>query len=74
MLYLREWRLAKQLTLKQLQARCGIDFRVISKYENDTIDPVLSKLTAIAEALGIEQGDLFQPPPTIHATKETAHV
>jgi transcriptional regulator with XRE-family HTH domain len=74
MLYLRQWRLYRKLTLKELASLTQIDFRVLSKYELDVIDPVSKKIKSIAEALGIEPGALYGPPPAIPAADEREEV
>ena len=71
MLYLRAWRLAKQMTLKDLEAATGIAFQMLSKYELASVDPPSSKLPIIAKALGIDEGQLFKPLPL--PAEEPAH-
>jgi transcriptional regulator with XRE-family HTH domain len=61
MLYLREWRQYRRLTLKQLQALTDIDFRILSKYETGFIDhPDTAKMAKLAAVL---DGNLFVKPP-----------
>lgn len=74
MLYLREWRLHKRLTLKDLACLTKIDFRTLSKYELGNIDPVSERLTTLAKALGVDEGELFKSPPTAQPTEESVHV
>jgi hypothetical protein len=68
MLYLRQWRLYRKLTLKQLQSLTGIDFRILSKYENGTIGhPDTQKMAKLAAVLA---GNLYILPPIVHVTDE----
>lgn len=60
-LRIRYWRKLRGWTLKELSARCGIAFQLLSDYEIARIDPPSSKLEPIAEALGVQVGDLFEP-------------
>jgi transcriptional regulator with XRE-family HTH domain len=58
-LRIRYWRKQRGWTLKQLSARCGIPFQLLSDYEIGRIDPPSSKLQPIAQALGVQVGDFF---------------
>lgn len=69
MLYLRQWRKWKGLTLQQLEHETGIDFRSLSKYERGQVDPQTGQITKIATALGVSEGMLFAPAPV----EETSH-
>ncbi len=74
-LYLAEWREAKgSLTQQQLADRIGTTKGTISRWENGERDPPLSALYALAEALGIDAGDLFYDParPTPDALLRSA--
>lgn len=66
-LRIRYWRKQRGWTLKELSARCGIAFQLLSDYEIGRIDPPSSKLGLIAQALGVQVGDLFEPLP-LHDT------
>ena len=72
MLYLRQWRIYKNLTLKGLQERTGIDFRNLSKYELGVIDPQTGPLTTIASALDMDIAQLFSPVPEEDETDPAA--
>ena len=43
----------KGLRLRDLEKRCGVSLSVLSRIENDQIDPTFRKVAAIAKALGI---------------------
>ena len=62
-LRIRDWRTHRGWTLKELSARCGIAFQLLSDYEIGRIDPPSSKLAPIAQALGVQVGDLFHHLP-----------
>ena len=57
-LYLRSKRRDKQMTLRDLAAKTGIDFSMISKYENGIIKPPQEKLRLIASALNVPYEEL----------------
>ena len=60
-LRIRYWRKQRGWTLKELSARCGIAFQLLSDYEIGRIDAPSSKLGLIAQALGVQVGDFFEP-------------
>lgn len=49
---IRRERKARGLTLDELASRCGVSTAQLSKIENDKVDPSLTSLRRIAEALG----------------------
>ena len=55
---IRKERRKQKLTLRDLAERTGINYSVISKYENGVIAPPAEKVRLIASALGISE-DLF---------------
>lgn len=56
---LRQLRKAAGITQDALAARLGVNRATISKYENGQIEPTLSQLQAIADALGVHLLDLI---------------
>lgn len=54
-----ECRMAKNLTLKQLEARSGISKTSINDIENGKISPSLYQLECIARGLNVKITDLF---------------
>ena len=50
---IKEARKNKHMTQKELAAKIGVDFSVISRYENGTIVPPANRLQAIADVLGV---------------------
>ena len=65
MLYLREWRKSRALTLQELARETGMNFRSLSRYETGVVDPQTKVLTKIADALAIDVVQLFNPPPAL---------
>lgn len=68
-LRLRQVRKYHNLTLQDLEAKTGLSFQQLSKYELGIIDPPSSKLLSIALALGVEVGDLY--PDTTNGEDRT---
>ena len=69
-LYIREWRIyhglrtqGRTLSQEQLSARVGRSGATISRLERGLTDCSGKLLSALAEALGCEEPDLFRPPP-----------
>lgn len=70
---LREHRKARRLTLKELSARCGVALSTLSKMELGQISVSYEKLAAVARALALDVGQLFDaraplPPGTATPT------
>lgn len=58
--YLRDLRLAKDMSQRELATKVGRDFTYISKIENDVMDPPSEEtLIKIAEALGVNSDELI---------------
>lgn len=57
---LRELRKARKLSLKQLAGRSGCSTSYLSMVENGKVDPGISRLKKIADALRVTIVDLFQ--------------
>src|SRR5579872_7175280 len=55
----RRARLASNLKLQELADRCGLSKALLSRIENDKINPSISSLHEIAGALGINLSGLF---------------
>ena len=58
---IRQLRLAKGLTLRDLAQRSGRSLGYLSQIERDSVQPSLATLKSIAEALGIEVNWFFPP-------------
>jgi transcriptional regulator with XRE-family HTH domain len=58
-LHLRNLRLSKNLTLRDLDALTGIDYSSIGKSENGTRNTPVQDLYALAEALKVNIAELF---------------
>lgn len=54
-LFLRGERRRQKLTLRQLSEKTGIDYSMLSKYENGIVNPPKEKLNLIATALNISE-------------------
>lgn len=52
-------RLSKKITQKDLSNKTKINQSIISRYENGTIVPPIPKLEIIANALGVKISDLL---------------
>ncbi|MCM8710497.1 helix-turn-helix domain-containing protein [Clostridium sp. SYSU_GA19001] len=52
-------RLSKKITQKDLSNKTKINQSIISRYENGTIVPPIPKLEIIANALGVKPTDLL---------------
>jgi len=61
-LYLHAWRLHQGLTQKALALRSGLTQAQISSFERLNHAPAIKTLEKLAEGLGIDVQDLFQPP------------
>jgi transcriptional regulator with XRE-family HTH domain len=59
---LRRIRKQAGLTLNELAQRCGCSKSLISQIETGAVNPSLSSITNICEALGITLGSLFEAP------------
>lgn len=51
---IKRYRIAKNITQKELAQAVGIDYTVISRYENGTVQPPLDRLDAIAKVLDVD--------------------
>lgn len=56
---IRKIRLGRQMTVEQLAARSGFSKGFISQVENFRVSPSLKALAKIADALGMDLGQLF---------------
>lgn len=52
-------RLKRKVTQKDLSLKTNINQSIISRYENGTIIPPIPKLEIIAKALGVKTSDLL---------------
>lgn len=59
---IRQERRKQKLTLRALAAKCGIDYSLISKYENGAVSPSEDRLALIAQALGVPVSQLAPDP------------
>ena len=55
---MREARRKQKLTLRDLSSKTGVDFSLLSKYENGIINPPREKIRLIAEALNLTEVSL----------------
>lgn len=55
---MREARRKQKLTLRDLSSKTGVDFSLLSKYENGIINPPREKIRLIAEALNLTEDSL----------------
>ncbi|VAW09316.1 hypothetical protein MNBD_ACTINO02-1878 [hydrothermal vent metagenome] len=63
---LRTCRASSRLTLADVSARCGVTVAQLSRIENGLVDPRLSTVLRILDAVGATLGDIaFPSPPTI---------
>lgn len=58
-LSLKEKRMERGMTVRDLEAQTGIDNSVISKYENGEQNPALLTLLKIAEGLNLSVSELL---------------
>jgi serine-type D-Ala-D-Ala carboxypeptidase/endopeptidase len=74
LLRIRYWRKVRGWTLKDLSTLTGIAFQTLSQYERGLTDPPSSKLLCLAQALGVEVGDLMplDPPRLAKHDREPA--
>jgi transcriptional regulator with XRE-family HTH domain len=63
--FLKEWRLARNLTLEQLASRVGSTAASISRLENRRQPYSQPFLEALADALTCRPGDLISRPPGV---------
>lgn len=61
-LYIAEWREKRGLTQQQLADRVPTTKGSISRWENAERDPTKQVIDMLADALGIEPGDLWHHP------------
>lgn len=66
---LRELRNGRRLTLKEVAARAGVTEGFLSQVERGRASPSLKTLQAVANALGLEPGDVFDT-----AARELPHL
>lgn len=59
---LRQARLARSLSLRELAERSGLSRAFLSQVEHEKVSPSVASLSKIAEALGITMSELFLPP------------
>lgn len=64
---LRGLREAKGWTLQYLSSRAGIDKSQLSRYEKDANDPSATSLRALASALDVRVGYLFDEIPELQS-------
>lgn len=62
---IKELRNAKGMSQKELAMTIGIDQAQYSRIESGKVEPTLSSLERIADALGIGIGEFFSERPTI---------
>jgi transcriptional regulator with XRE-family HTH domain len=58
-LLLKQWRDRRRWSLRQLGERAGVSYVTISNIETGKLDPRLSTLERLAQALGIDVRALF---------------
>lgn len=63
MLRIKELRTEKNLTQIEFGARCGVSQAIVSQWETENTLPRTRDLPHIAEVLGVEIGELFNPNP-----------
>jgi len=56
---IKEIRVRKKLSLRQLSQRCNLDFSDIGKYEKGEINLQLSTIYELAEGLSVHPRELF---------------
>ena len=56
---IKEIRMRKNLSLRQLSQRCDLDFSDIGKYEKGEINLQLSTIHELAEGLSVHPKELF---------------
>ena len=57
---IREARIAKGLTQKDLARRMGVDRSTVTKWENDQSNPKVAALSKLADALGVTTDELLR--------------
>jgi transcriptional regulator with XRE-family HTH domain len=62
--FLTEWREYRRLTQKQLAERLGTTDMTVSRWERGKALLNTAVLEAVAEALGMEPGDIYRHPDT----------
>lgn len=62
-MHIRQWREARRMTQQQLAEAVGRDKSVISKLERGLSGLTGPMLEAVAKALGVHPGALYEPPP-----------
>ena len=62
----RDLRLVRNLSQRQLAGRMGVPRTYISKIENGKATPTLSSLRRLADALEVDMGALLRDAPTRH--------
>ena len=58
---LREWRLRRFLTQKELAARIGVPYQMVQRWESGQVFPRPSSLRKLCEALEVEPDELLTP-------------
>lgn len=67
--HVRRLRLARGLTQDALAERAGLELRYIQKVERAEVNMGVLILAAIAEALEVSPGELFEPTRALPASK-----
>lgn len=57
---LKEIRKAKDLTLEELEALCGLSRATLNRIENEVVSPRMIQMEWIAIALGVSFNELFE--------------
>lgn len=58
-MFIRDERRKQKLTLRELSEKTGVDYSMISKYENGIVNPPSTKLRLIAAALNVSEDALL---------------
>lgn len=61
--YLREWRLAKNIKAPAMAERLGIERESYYRLERKPFTLSIAELLELADAIGIDHKNLWQPPP-----------
>ena len=69
----RAERRRQHLTLRQLSEKTGIDYSMLSKYENGTVEPPEEKRRMIESALNMTENDILMSSLTGSAGLEISH-
>lgn len=69
---IRQARIARSLTIKELAQSCGLTEGFVSRLERDLTSPSVMTLVQICDSLDINVGDLFSRIETQHVQLDTA--